>query len=214
MFSPRSSFIPTILARQLSWARAVEITALLTTVVDTMEPVLQFVALGIWTALCFVLGAVAGWLIRYCTEIKAYSPPKSGKGSKGFKPPQSKKGPVSTDDSDGGRDFTRDARHDDDVSSNLGFDMVSEPADTSVSPPPVPETVVPPPVPEVGAMPRRRATTRGYFDRGPNVALYYTDTDGTRLHTHAQCRGLASRVKPLMTKSTCAWCCDGVQVVP
>ena len=48
-----------------------------------MEPIFQFVAFGVWTAICFVFGAAAGYLVRYCMEAKAYQTAKmSGKGCK------------------------------------------------------------------------------------------------------------------------------------
>ena len=85
----------------IGFLRAFERPKRLATAVAIMEPIFQFVAFGLWTALCFAFGAVAGWLVRYCMETKAYTPPKSGEGSKPARnSARNKKGPASPDDSD------------------------------------------------------------------------------------------------------------------
>ena len=197
-----------------------------------MEAIIQLVAFGVWSIICFASGIAAGYLVRYCMEDKLTAKPvvtgkgctpqsnsaRGGHGSKGGNARST------TPDSDrtihypDGNDSDEDdgighLRHE--VDSNLGFDVVSEPPDTSVTAPPVPETVMPPPQPPPEARDLRHRYPRdGYLERGPNVPMYFTDTEGTRVHTMANCRGLANRYKPLQMKRTCGWCCGGVIVTP
>ena len=190
-----------------------------------MEPIFQFVAFGVWSTICFVFGAAAGYLVRYCSEAKSHQALKmSGKGCK----PQSNSARCNKgghgratgtdadrrDKSDSDQDPQGDFRHEAD--SNLGFDLVSEPPDTSAPTPPVPETVMPPPPPHPVTVDYRRRDTamNGWLERGPNVPMYFTDTVGTRVHARADCKGFANRKKDLVIKATCSWCCGGVMVVP
>ena len=197
-----------------------------------MEPIFQFVAFGVWSTICFAFGTAAGYLVRYCMEDKMTKTPmttgkgckpqsnsaRGGHGSKGgharATTPDSDQTIHYPDGSDSDKDHDKgDLRHE--MDSNLGFDMVSEPQDTSAPAPPVPETVMPPPQPPPDARDfRHRYSTNGYLERGPNVPMYFTDTDGTRVHARANCRGFMYRQKPLQMKRTCGWCCGGVVVVP
>ena len=180
-----------------------------------MDPIIQFIAFGLWTFVCLVVGAVLGYILRYTTERNdrkdgakpapvCYGNQRSGKGSK--------PSPVCSNSTRGATPTPRDGNTSgDDATSNLGFDVLSDDA--------VPETVMPPPPPPVDTAPRPRANRHYYTERG-NVPFYFTDTDGTRIHTRQNCQGLRTvaeggkRVKPLKTKSTCSWCCDGVMIIP
>ena len=202
-----------------------------------MDAIFQFFAFGVWSIICFAIGIAAGYLVRYCMEDKDGTPicygkmyktamtgkgckpksnaPPGGQGTKGGHGRATGKGSDYPDGSDSDQDHgTSDHRHE--LDSNLGFDVVSEPPDTSAPAPPVPETIMPPPQPHPDNFDfRRRDSARnGWMDRRPNVPMYFTDTEGTRVHTRADCRGLQNRKKDLQMKQTCSWCCGGVMVVP
>ena len=178
-----------------------------------MDSILLFIALGLWTFVCLGVGAVLGYMLRYTMERSARADAKSepvcyGKSGKGCSKP-----PARCSNSHRRASQQRDGHTSgDDTTSNLGFDVLSDDAD------PVPETVMPPPPPPVHDAPRP-TRNHHYTERG-NVPFYFTDTDGTRIHTRQNCQGLRTvaeggrRVKPLKTKSTCSWCCDGVMVIP
>ena len=188
-----------------------------------MDPILQFIAFGLWTFSCVVVGAVLGYLLRYTMEHKNAKPvcygskPASCTG-KGSKPAprnssQAQRG-ATPRPSDG--EMTP-GMTDDDLNSNMGFEVMSDDA----SPPsPVPETTMPPPPPPAHSDPRPRRAVRGYTERGSNIPLYYTETPGTRLHTRQDCKGLLTvanggrRIKDLSYKRTCSWCCEGVVIIP
>ena len=177
-----------------------------------MDPILQFIAFGLWTFVCIAVGAVLGYFLRYTIEHQDSKPVCygskagycSGKGSK----------PASRNSNQAQRASTPrpsvGETTDDDLNSNMGFEVMSDDAA------PVPTTTMPPP-PPVPDAPRRRG---GYTDRGPNVPMYFTDTEGTRIHTKSDCQGLrpasqgGRRIKPLTVKNTCSWCCGGVVVIP
>ena len=179
-----------------------------------MDSILLFIALGLWTFVCLGVGAVLGYMLRYTMERSARADAKSepvcyGKSGKGCSKP-----PARCSNSHRRASQQRDGHTSgDDTTSNLGFDVLSDDAD------PVPETVMPPPPPPVHDAPRP-TRNHHYTERGPNVPFYYTETDGTRIHTRTNCQGLRTvaqggkRVKPLKTKSTCSWCCDGVMIIP
>ena len=179
-----------------------------------MDSILLFIALGLWTFVCLGVGAVLGYMLRYTMERSARADAKSepvcyGKSGKGCSKP-----PARCSNSHRRASQQRDGHTSgDDTTSNLGFDVLSDDAD------PVPETPMPPPPPPVHDAPRP-TRNHHYTERGPNVPFYYTETDGTRIHTRTNCQGLRTvaqggkRVKPLKTKSTCSWCCDGVMVIP
>ena len=197
-----------------------------------MEAIIQLVAFGVWSIICFAFGIAAGYLVRYCMEDKLTAKPvvtgkgctpqsnsaRGGHGSKGGKARSTTPDFDRTTQDQDGNDSDEDngigyLRHE--VDSNLGFDVVSEPPDTSATVPPVPETVMPPPQPPTDVPELRHRYPRdGHLERGPNIPMYFTDTDGTRVHTMANCRGLANRYKPLQMKRTCSWCCGGVIVTP
>ena len=181
-----------------------------------MDPIFQFIAIGLWTFGCLIFGAVLGYLLRYTMESRDSKPvcygskagQCSGKGGK----------PASRSASQAPRPATprplAGETTDDDLNSNMGFEVMSDDAA------PVPETTVPPPPTPDPREIRHRRIMGGYTDRGPNVPMYFTDTDGTRIHTKSDCKGLrpasegGRRVKPLTVKSTCSWCCGGVVVIP
>ena len=179
-----------------------------------MDSILLFIALGLWTFVCLGFGAALGYMLRYTMERSARADAKSepvcyGKSGKGCSKP-----PARCSNSHRRASQQRDGQTSgDDTTSNLGFDVLSDDAD------PVPETPMPPPPPPVHDAPRP-TRNHHYTERGPNVPFYYTETDGTRIHTRTNCQGLRTvaqggkRVKPLKTKSTCSWCCDGVMVIP
>ena len=178
-----------------------------------MDSILLFIALGLWTFVCLGFGAALGYMLRYTMERSARADAKSepvcyGKSGKGCSKP-----PARCSNSHRRASQQRDGQTSgDDTTSNLGFDVLSDDAD------PVPETVMPPPPPPVHDAPRP-TRNHHYTERG-NVPFYFTDTDGTRIHTRQNCQGLRTvaeggrRVKPLKTKSTCSWCCDGVLIIP
>ena len=179
-----------------------------------MDSILLFIALGLWTFVCLGFGAALGYMLRYTMERSARADAKSepvcyGKSGKGCSKP-----PARCSNSHRRASQQRDGHTSgDDTTSNLGFDVLSDDAD------PVPETPMPPPPPPQHDAPRM-TRNHHYTERGPNVPFYYTETDGTRIHTRTNCQGLRTvaqggkRVKPLKTKSTCSWCCDGVMVIP
>ena len=174
--------------------------------------------------MCIAFGAIAGWFVRYCMETTAYVQPKCGKGSKpGRNAAQSKKGPATKTDSDpdlrdrsdGELDPRSGSRRDDDINSNMGFDVVSEPPDTSVPPPPVPETVVHTPPTRIAALTHATRQRRGgYIDRDTNLTMWHTESEGTMIHIRHDCRGLAPRRKALVARTACSWCCGGVVIIP
>ena len=178
-----------------------------------MDSILLFIALGLWTFVCLGFGAALGYMLRYTMERSARADAKSepvcyGKSGKGCSKP-----PARCSNSHRRASQQRDGQTSgDDTTSNLGFDVLSDDAD------PVPETPMPPPPPPVHDAPRP-TRNHHYTERG-NVPFYFTDTDGTRIHTRQNCQGLRTvaeggrRVKPLKTKSTCSWCCDGVLIIP
>ena len=178
-----------------------------------MDSILLFIALGLWTFVCLGFGAALGYMLRYTMERSARADAKSepvcyGRSGKGCSKP-----PARCSNSHRRASQQRDGQTSgDDTTSNLGFDVLSDDAD------PVPETMMPPPPPPVHDAPRP-TRNHHYTERG-NVPFYFTDTDGTRIHTRQNCQGLRTvaeggkRVKPLKTKSTCSWCCDGVMVIP
>ena len=178
-----------------------------------MDSILLFIALGLWTFVCLGFGAALGYMLRYTMERSARADAKSepvcyGKSGKGCSKP-----PARCSNSHRRASQQRDGHTSgDDTTSNLGFDVLSDDAD------PVPETMMPPPPPPMHDAPRP-TRNHHYTERG-NVPFYFTDTDGTRIHTRQNCQGLRTvaeggrRVKPLKTKSTCSWCCDGVMVIP
>ena len=190
-----------------------------------MDPIIQFIAFGLWTFVCMVVGAVLGYILRYTMERNDRKDDKpvcygslcrAGQGQcitgKGSKPPSRSSNPAQ-------RGSTPKPRagntSDDDLNSNMGFEVMSDDAEPT---PPVPETTMPSP-PPVHTEPRPRANRHHYTERG-NVPFYFTDTNGTCIHTRQNCQGLRTvaeggrRVKPLETKWTCSWCCDGVMVIP
>ena len=177
-----------------------------------MDPIIQFIAIGLWTFACVVFGAVLGYFLRYIMERRDSKPvfygSKAGQCSgKGSKPASrnANQAPRSPTPKPSGGETT-----DDDLNSNMGFEVMSDDAA------PVPTTTMPPP-PPVPDEPRPR---RGFTERGPNVPMYYTDTDGTRIHTRMDCQGLRTvaqggrRVKNITFEKTCSWCCGGVVVIP
>ena len=185
-----------------------------------MDTVFQFIALGLWSLGCIMVGAVLGYLFRYTTERKDSKPICYGKSGgctgKGANTisrnsSQAQRHAAAARASTG---HTSDAITEDDQNSNLGFEVMSDDAEPA---PPVPSTPMPPPAPAPGPQMQRR---RGFMERGANIPLFYTDTPGTRIHTRADCRGLRTvqegghRVKMITTKSTCALCCNGVEVLP
>ena len=184
-----------------------------------MDQILQFIAFGLWTFACVVVGAVLGYLLRYTTEHKYNKPVCYGSkpatcSGKGSKPAprnsnQAKRGSTQRP-ADG--EMTP-GMTDDDLNSNMGFEVMSDDAEPT---PPVPMTTMPPP-PPAQEQPRPR---RGFMERGANIPMYYTDTDGTRIHARQDCRGLRSveqggrRIRNIVFKRTCSWCCNGVEVLP
>ena len=179
-----------------------------------MDPIIQFIAFGLWTFVCIGFGAVMGYFLRYTMENKNTKPicygsqgKCSGKGipqgQKGSKPAPRGATPPPRDTTDG------------DLDSNMGFEVMSD------GPAPerrVPQTTMPPPPAHEEPIPRSR---RGHFtERGPNIPMYYTDTYGTRIHARRDCPGLRDvehdgrRVKEIEVKKTCSWCCGGVLVIP
>ena len=177
-----------------------------------MDPIIQFIAFGLWTFVCMVVGAVLGYMLRYTMERNDRKDAKPepvfyGQSGKGSKP-----APRGSNSTRGSTPQPRDGNTSgDDATSNLGFDVLSDDA--------VPDTTMPPPPPPVHAEPRPRANRHYYTERG-NVPFYFTDTNGTRIHARENCQGLRTiaeggrRVKPLQTKWTCAWCCEGVMITP
>ena len=94
------------------------------------------------------------------------------------------------------------ARDVDASSSNLGFDLVSEP----------PEPVT---TEDRAAGPDLRLPRRGYTERDLSlVTMWHTDADGTMLHTNRNCWGLRGRKNRLISRKPCSICCNGVEVVP
>ena len=178
-----------------------------------MDSILLFIALGLWTFVCLGFGAALGYMLRYTMERSARADAKSepvcyGKSGKGCSKPAAR-----CSNSHRRASQQRDGHASgDDTTSNLGFDVLSDDAD------PVPETVMPPPPPPMHDAPRP-TRNHHYTERG-NVPFYFTDTDGTRIHTRQNCQGLRTvaeggrRVKPLQTKWTCSWCCEGVMIIP
>ena len=185
-----------------------------------MDPILQFIAFGLWTFACIVVGAVLGYLLRYTIEHKDSKPVCYGSmrnvqcSGKGSKPAprnsnQAQRG-ATPRPSDGDKP---DGVTDDDLNSNMGFEVMS---DDAAPTPPVPMTTMSPPPPAYDqARPRG-----GFTERGCNIPMYYTDTEGTRIHTRPDCQGLRTvaqggrRVKDIKLKKTCSWCCNGVVVIP
>ena len=178
-----------------------------------MDSILLYIALGLWTFVCLGVGAVLGYVLRYTMERSARADAKSepvcyGKSGKGSKPA------TRCSNSHRGRTPQQHDGHasGDDATSNQGFDVLSDDADT------VPETMMPPPPPPMHDAPRP-TRNHHYTERG-KVPLYFTDTNGSCIHTRQNCQGLRTvaeggrRVKPLETKWTCSWCCEGVMIIP
>ena len=177
-----------------------------------MDTIIQFIAFGLWTFVAMLVGAALGYLFRYTMERDDRkdakpSPVCYGQSGKGSKP-----APRGSNSTRGCTPQPRDGNTSgDDATSNLGFDVLSDDA--------VPDTTMPPPPPPVHAELRPRANRHYYTERG-NVPFYFTETDGTRIHTRTNCQGLRTvaeggrRVKPLQTKRTCSWCCEGVMIIP
>ena len=156
-----------------------------------------------------VVGAVLGYILRYTTERNDRKDAKPAPVCYGHSGKGSKPAPRGSNSARGSTPQPRDGNASgDDVTSNLGFDVLSDDA--------IPETTMPSP-PPAHDEPRPRG---GYTERGPNVPLYFTDTDGTRIHTRQNCQGLRTvaqggrRVKDLQMKTTCSWCCNGVVIIP
>ena len=154
-----------------------------------------------------------GYFLRYTMERSNRKDDKpvcygsAHRSGKGGKPPPRGASSAQRDTSLPPRDGNASG---DDVNSNMGFDVLSDDA--------IPETTMPSP-PPVHTEPRPRAN-RGHFTERGNVPFYFTDTDGTRIHTRQNCQGLRTvaqggrRVKPLQLKKTCSWCCEGVMIIP
>ena len=178
-----------------------------------MDSIFQFIALGLWTFVCLGVGAVLGYVLRYTMERSDRKDAKSepvcyGKSGKGSKP-----APRGSNSIRGRTPQQHDGHASgDDATSNQGFDVLSDDADT------VPETMMPPAPPPMHDAPRP-TRNHHYTERG-KVPFYFTDTNGTCIHTRQNCQGLRTvaeggkRVKPLQTKWTCSWCCEGVMIIP
>ena len=172
-----------------------------------------------------VVGAVLGYILRYTMERNDRKDDKpvcygslhrAGQGQcftgKGSKPAPRGSNSAQRGSTPQPHDGTKS---DDDLNSNMGFEVMSDDAEPTTT---VPETTMPSP-PPVHIEPRPRAGRGHYTERG-NVPFYFTDTDGTRIHTRQNCQGLRTvaqggrRVKPLQLKKTCSWCCEGVMIIP
>ena len=160
-----------------------------------------------------VVGAVLGYMLRYTMERNDRKDAKPepvfyGQSGKGSKP-----APRGSNSTRGRTPQQHDGHASgDDATSNQGFDVLSDDADT------VPETMMPPAPPPMHDAPRP-TRNHHYTERG-KVPFYFTDTNGTCIHTRQNCQGLRTvaeggkRVKPLQTKWTCSWCCEGVMIIP
>ena len=178
-----------------------------------MDPIIQFIAFGLWTFVCMVVGAVLGYILRYTMERNDRKDAKPepvfyGQSGKGSKP-----APRGSNSTRGRTPQQYDGHASgDDATSNQGFDVLSDDADT------VPETMMPPAPPPMHDAPR--PTRNHYYTERGKVPFYFTDTNGTCIHTRQNCQGLRTvaeggkRVKPLQTKWTCSWCCEGVMIIP
>ena len=207
----------------LVWAQAIQAHIDSPLSAASMEMVIYFTLFALWTMMVAVAAGAGGWLAHSCMESKtsAVKMKICGKGSgmKSSKPckPSSDKGRKGPGSSDGDvpsppqhsmREGTcryrgsSPARDVDASSSNLGFDLVSEP----------PEPVL---TEDRAAGPDLRPPRRGYVERDMSlVTMWHTNAEGTMLHTNPNCGGLRARKNRLISRKPCSICCSGVEVVP